>query len=178
MRIKRSVFVLSVCLLFICSCAAQKPIPPEWVYGPEEITLTLRNDGQLNLLDGMPHTLLLCAYQLKDPNTFNQLSEDIDGLRKLLECDLYDGSVASSKKIIAYPGQNQTFNLDRAEGARYVAIVAGYYLLEKERVVRVFDVPVVIDKKGFIKRTLTTRPAPLRLVITLGSKQIQMIEGN
>ena len=176
---KLCVFVLSVCFLFICSCAAQKPTPPEWVYGPEEITLTLQNDGQLNVMEGMPHTLLLCVYQLKDPNTFNQMSEDIRrDSATFLECELYDGSVASAKKIIAYPGQNQTFLLDRAEGAKYVAIVAGYYLLEKERVVRVFDIPVVIDKKGFFKRTLTTKPAPLKLVITLGSKQIQMVEGN
>ena len=68
--------------------------------------------------------------------------------------------------------------LDRAEGAKYVAIVAGYYLLVKERFVRVFDVPVVIDKKGFFKKTLTSKPAPLNLVVTLGPKQIQMVEGN
>jgi len=170
--------VVLICVLSIVACAAQKPTPPQWAYGPEEISLLLRNDGQLNLMEGMPHTLLLCAYQLKDPNTFNQMSEETQGLQELLECELYDGSVASARKIIAYPGQDQTFVLDRAEGAKYVAIVAGYYLLVKERVVRVFDVPVVIDKKGFFKKTLTSKPAPLNLVVTLGPKQIQMVEGN
>jgi len=178
LKMNIKIIVVWVCFLSICSCAAQKPAPPEWVYGPEEITVLLRNDGQLNVLEGMPHTLLLCAYQLKDPNTFTQLSDEIQGLQELLECDLFDESVASSKKIIAYPGQDQTFILDRAEGAKYVGIVAGYYLLKKDRVVRVYDIPVVIEKEGFIKPTLTAKPAPLNLVITLGSKQIQMVEGN
>lgn len=172
------VVVVFLSILFICSCAAQKPPPPEWLPGPEEITLQLRNDGQLNMVDGTPHTLLLCVYQLKNTNTINQLSEDLEGLRNLLECDLFDGSVASSRKLIAYPGQNQTFVLDRAEGAKYVAIVAGYYLLKKERVVRIFDIPTFIEKKGFIKRTLTTKAAPLDLIINLGSMQIQIVEGN
>jgi len=170
--------VVSVGFLFIFSCAAKKPPPPEWAQGSEEITLELRNDGQLNLVDGMPHTLLLCIYQLRNQNSFNQLSQDLEGLRKLLECNLFDGSVASSKKLIAYPGQNQTFILDRAEGAKYVAIVAGYYQLKKERIVRMFDIPTVIEKKGIFKRTLTNKAAPLNLVIHLGPKQLQMVEGN
>jgi type VI secretion system VasD/TssJ family lipoprotein len=169
---------VAVCILFFISCAAKKPPPPEWPPGPEEITMELRNDGQLNLVDGMPHTLLLCVYQLNNQNSFNQLSADLEGLRTLLECNLFDGSVASSKKIIAYPGQNQTFVLDRAEGAKYVAVVAGYYQLEKERVVRMFDIPTVIEKKGIIKRTVTHKAAPLSLVIHLGSMQLHMVEGN
>ena len=178
MKQKLCLVVVFMYVLAMFAFAAQKPAPPQWLNGPEEHSLLLRNDGRLNRMEGMPHTLLLCAYQLRDPNTFNQMSEDTTGLQELLECELFDGSVASSKKIIAYPGQDQTFVLDRAEGAKYVAVVAGYYLLVKERVVRVFDVPVVIHKKGFFKKTLTSKPAPLNLVITLGSKQIQMVEGN
>lgn len=166
-----------VCIFLFIACAAKKPPPVEWTPGPEEITIELKNDGQLNLVEGMPHTLLICVYQLNNQNSFNQMSVDQEGLRKLLECNLFDGSVASSKKIIAYPGQNQTFILDRAEGAKYVAVVAGYYQLVKERVVRIFDIPTVIDKKGIIKRSLTHKAAPLDMVIHLGAKQLQMVEG-
>ncbi len=166
-----------VFIVFFVSCAARKPPPPEWPPGPKEITIEFRNDGLLNVVDGMSHTLLICIYQLNNQNSFNRLSADREGLRKLLEGNLFDGSVVSSKKVIAYPGLNQTFILDRAEGAKYVAVVAGYYQLEKERVVRKFDIPTVIKNKGIWKPIVTNKAAPLNLVINLGPLQINMVEG-
>jgi hypothetical protein len=71
---------------------------------------------------GEAHTLLLCAYQLSDPNTFNQLSNDEDGLYSLLECSLFGNGAAAAKRMIIQPGQDINMTLDRAEGARYVAV--------------------------------------------------------
>jgi len=62
--------------------------------------------------------------------------------------------------------------LDRAEGARYVAVAAGYYLLEKERMVRLYEIPVVIEKKGFIKRSKTQKLGILEIDLRLGPEQI------
>jgi len=90
-----------------------------------------------------------------------------------LECGLFDSSVAGSERLIIHPGQDLTFRLNRAEGARYIAIVAGYYSLYKERIIRLFDIPVIIEKKGWIKRTKILKPGPLNIELTLGPKQIQ-----
>lgn len=164
---------LLLLIFFVYSCASQPVTPPEWRYEKEAIDLQVKADSQLNLYEGMPHTLLICVYQLKDPNAFNQLTEDDDGLYKLLECGRFDASVASSKRLIIHPGQDLTFTLDRAEGGKYVAIVAGYYLLQKEGMVRLFDVPVVVEKKGWIKRTKIAKPGPLSIEVTLGPQGIQ-----
>lgn len=168
-----------VCLLWLiflfCSCASQ-PVPsPDWIYEEEAIKLHLKADHQLNLSGGMPHTLLLCVYQLRDPNIFNQFAEDEDGLYKLLECSLFDPSVAGCKSLIIHPGQTLDIALNRAEGAKYMAFVAGYYLLHKERIVRLFDIPVISETKGCITRTKISKPGPLNLDITLGPQQIQKI---
>jgi len=120
----------------IYACASQPLLPPQWQYEKEAIKLHIKADPKLNLEEGTPHTLLVCVYQLKDPNAFNQLAGDDDGLYKLLECGLFDAAVATSKRLIARPGQDITLALDRAEGAKYLAVVAGYFTLQKDRMIR------------------------------------------
>lgn len=173
MKKKLERLCLLLIILFVCSCASQPVAPPEWRYEKEAIDIHVKADSQLNLYEGMPHTLLVCAYQLRDPNAFNQLTEDDEGLYDLLECSRFDASVASSKRLIIHPGQDLTFALDRAEGGKYVAIVAGYYLLQKEGMARLFDVPVVVKKKGWIKRTKIAKPGPLSIELTLGPQGIK-----
>lgn len=161
----------------IYACASLPLLPPQWQYEKEAITLHLKADAELNLEEGTPHTLLVCVYQLKDPNAFNQLAGDYDGLYKLLECGLFDTAVAASKRIIARPGQDMDFVFDRAEGAKYVAVVAGYYLLHKDRMIRLFDIPVITEKKGFFSRKKIQKPGPLNIELTLGPRQILTVEG-
>ncbi len=159
------------------SCASQPLPPPQWQYEKDAIKLDLKADPKLNLEEGTPHTLLVCVYQLKDPNAFNQLAGDNDGIYKLLECNLFDASVATAKRIIVRPGQDSALVLDRAEGAKYVAAVAGYYTLQKDRMIRLFKIPVVAEKKGFIKQKKNQKPGPLNIELTLGPQQILSVEG-
>ena len=170
-------YAQTLCLLLLIflvySCASQPPFPPEWRYEKEAIKIRLRADALLNLYDGLPHTLHVCVYQLKDPNAFNQLSEDEEGLYKLLECAGFDGSVISHKELSIQPGQDATFVVDRAEGAKYVALVAGYYILRKDSMVRLFDVPVIVKKKGFLSRTKVCKAATLSIDLGLGPQRIK-----
>jgi type VI secretion system VasD/TssJ family lipoprotein len=160
-------------LLLLGACASQPLPPPEWTYEKDAIEVHLKSDPKLNLDEGLPHTLLVCLYQLKDPNAFNQLSDDTDGIYKLLECGLFDAAVATAKRIIVRPGKDMRVTLDRAAGAQYVAVVAGYYVLEKARMVRLYDIPVVVEKKGFIKRTKIVKASQLKVEIELGPFQIK-----
>lgn len=164
-----------VCLavLLLTACASQ-PLPaPDWTYQKDAITIHLMADSKLNYDDGVPHTLLVCIYQLKDPNAFNQLSEDTDGIYKLLECGLFDSGVATAKRAIMNPGQDIKMVLDRAEDAKYVAIVAGYYVLQKDRMIRLFDIPVEVESSGFIKKTKVQKPGNMNIELHLGPSQIK-----
>lgn len=168
-------FVTIISIIY--SCASQPLPPPQWEYEKDAVKIHLKADPKLNLEEGTPHTLLVCVYQLKDPNAFNQLSGDNDGIYKLLECKLFDASVATAKRIIARPGQDISLVLDRAEGAKYVAAVAGYYILQKDRMIRLFKIPVVVEKKGFIKRKKTKKPGSMNIELKLGPQQILSVEG-
>lgn len=169
----RTVALVCMVVLWLAACAAQ-PLPPtEWSYAKDAIQIHVKADAKLNLDAGVHHTLVLCVYQLRDPNTFNQLSDDPAGIYKLLECGLFDAGVATAKRLIIHPGQDMNVNLDRAEGAKYVAVVAGYYKLQKERMIRLYDIPVVIEEKGIIKRTKMAKPGPLTITLELGPEQIK-----
>lgn len=164
--------IISLFLAFgLCSCASQPLAPPELVYEENAVKIHVKADPQLNLSAGRPHTLLVCVYQLRDPNAFNQFTGDQDGLYQLLECKPFDASVAASKKLFVQPGTEMTFNLDRGQGVRYVGVVAGYYLLEKDKMVRLYDIPVVIEKKGF-SGTKKQKLDILEINLNLGPQQI------
>ena len=170
--------LLTVIFFAICACAAQPLPPPEWKFEKGAITLHVFADDQLNLNEGTPHTLLLCIYQLKDPNEFNHLAGYREGLYQLLECDHYDSTVATASRIIAHPGQDRHFVFDRAEGAKYLAVVAGYYTIQKEHILRLTDIPVIVEKYGFLWRKKTQKPEPVNIELTLGPKHILTFKGN
>jgi type VI secretion system VasD/TssJ family lipoprotein len=164
---------LGIIVTLLVACASQ-PLPaPEWIYEKDAIEVYLRADPRLNLDEGVPHTLLVCLYQLKDPNAFNQLLDDPDGIYTLLECGLFDPSAATVKQIIVRPGRDMNLKLDRAAGAKYVAVAAGYYILEKERMARLYKIPVIVEKKGFFRWTKLSRPGLLKIEIDLGPSQIK-----
>ncbi|MHB1013474.1 MAG: type VI secretion system lipoprotein TssJ [Desulfobacteria bacterium] len=111
-------------------------------YEKDAISLHLKGDPRLNLFEKKPHTLLVCVYQLRDPNALNQILQDAEDVSKLLECARFDPSIVNTKKFIVQPGKEISEALDRAEGARYIGIVAGYYNLDKQRASRILPVPV------------------------------------
>ncbi|MFH0730422.1 MAG: type VI secretion system lipoprotein TssJ [Pseudomonadota bacterium] len=165
--------------LMILSCVTTPPIlPTEWRYEKEAIRLTLDADPQLNLYNDIAHTLQLCVYQLKDPNGFNQLTETEEGLYKLLEGSLFDASVANFKRLNMSPAQSMPFIMDRAEGAKYIGIAAGYATIQKDRITRLIAIPVVIVEEGSgFKKQRVSKPEIINLKLRLGSQQIESGKG-
>jgi type VI secretion system VasD/TssJ family lipoprotein len=157
---------LSFIIIMIVSCAGISRAP-EYTYEKEAIVLKLRSDPQLNLYRNSPHTLLLCLYQFRDPNVFNQLLDEKDGLQKLLECSRFDPSVTSAKSFVVLPNGEKTEKIDRVEGTKYVGLIAGYYNLQKENVT--YFVPVPVSSFG-------SKPKALNINLYLGPQGIKEAE--
>jgi type VI secretion system VasD/TssJ family lipoprotein len=170
------VIPLLLALLFVFSCAEKPILPPQYSFGKAAIHLDIKAEPQLNTFEGSPHTLLLCIYQLTDPNAFNQLTGDEDGLYKLLECTAFDPSVTNIRRLIVRPAQATTIVLDRAEGTKYLGLVAGYSVIQKNNMIRLIKIPIVVEKQGYISQTRIAKPGPLNLEIQLGPKQIGEIK--
>jgi len=156
--------VLSM-LLFLASCMAASS---GWRYEEKAINLSFEAEGMLNVRGGVPHPLAICVYQLGEPGAFKDLAQSADGLYRLLECTAFDASVVDAKRVIVNPGKGRKVSLDRAEGARFVGIVAGYYTIDKGRMVRFFSIPW--QTAGVSSGVQA--PLPLNVTIRLGAKGI------
>jgi len=153
--------VLTVTMFVACAGA------PQYMYEKEAITLNLKSDPQLNLYRNSPHTLMVCLYQFRDPNMYNQLMDERDGLQKLLECNRFDASVTSAKSFVMSPNKQKTEKIDRVEGTKYVVLVAGYYNLVKENVTYFLPVPV---------SSFSSKPKVMNIDLYLGAQGIKKAE--
>lgn len=165
---KKCIPVLFILCAFLFSCASA---PTQWGYEKDAVILHIKADPKLNYKDKKAHALMLCVYQLMSPNAFNQLTGSREGRYQLLECSVFDpASVAAAKQVVVNPGKNMDIKLDRAEGVKYVALVAGYYAsIDKDRITALYKVPEV--SKGFFSRG--TKPGKLEETVVLGSVKIQ-----
>ena len=144
------VVIIVFCLL-ITSCGDKEPKPePKWDYKPKSIKISINADNMLNEFQGTSHALQLVFYQCDNINKFVELSEYRDGLKKLLKAQNFDPSVQAIKKIFVDPGEKNILILDRAEKAKFVGIVAGYFDLVPGRATCFFEIPHKIEKKGII----------------------------
>ena len=171
MPVIRILFSLSMAsLLFACSSAPLVKQPPEWNYEKAAISVHFVSDPQLNLFQMQAHSLIICLYQLRDPNGFSQLVDEKDGLPKLLDCSRFDPSVTYAKRLVVQPNQDATELLDRTEGAKFVGIVAGYYVLQKDSATRSYAIPVTELAKGSAP---VQKPGKLGIDLHLGPQGIR-----
>jgi type VI secretion system VasD/TssJ family lipoprotein len=150
---------------------SQKVEEQQWQ--KEGILLHIVSDSQLNLYQGNHHTLLICVYQLKDPNTFNNMTEDSAGISKLLECDRSELNAVSSKKLVLQPEREISEFLDKAEGAKYIGVVAGYYQLRKENASRLLRVPSSEEMRAAKGRSKQRSSPVIQVNLYMGPQEIR-----
>jgi predicted component of type VI protein secretion system len=92
-------------------------------------------------------------------------------LPKLLDCNRFDPSVSYARRLVVQPNQEMTESVDRAEGAKFVGVVAGYYTLQKAESIRSYAIPV---KEHTEHATLVQTPAKLHIDLYLGPHGIRL----
>ncbi|MBR9981935.1 MAG: type VI secretion lipoprotein TssJ [Desulfatitalea sp.] len=167
-------FLIVFVILLSGSGCAPVIIKPHWGFEKEAVRIHVRADHRLNMYNGRAHTLYICIYQLKTPNGLDQLAQDQDGIRQLLECRLFDDSVAVASSKVIHAGEHLTMIMDRAEKARHLAIVAGYSAgLIGDRVVRRHAFQSGKHKEGYFKKEYRCLPCELNVELMLGPYQIE-----
>jgi predicted component of type VI protein secretion system len=145
----------------------------KWDLAPAAIQIHLESDPDLNEFDGRRHTLLLAVCQTPDPNFFLVQLSNQSAIGRLLETGQGVPTMLSGfNRFVISPGQKDTLGMDRAQGAQYVGIVAGYYDLDPQGAARLFAFPAVMHKKGFFSKKYTAVPQPIKIDLKLGAKEI------
>jgi len=170
--------ILILLLLFGLSSCGWKRDPnwrlkghrPDWIPEDEAIQLLVKADPQLNRFDDLPHTLYVCVYQLKDINALRQYTSNDEMIYDLLgnNCGFKDG-VIISRPLTIRPGSENIYSINRAEGTKYIVVIAGYSKLRKEGAVREKEIPVLVKKSLFSARA---KPGRLTLEIYFGPESI------
>ena len=188
MRVKSLLFIIIV-VISVTGCGGkQKPVNPttvttpasspdqiKWTYQINAISFKLGVDKNLNEYDGAPHTLLLCFYQLSKLNKFNELAGTSTGMEKLFNCTSFDPTVTDVQREFVQPGRNATIVMDRAEGTKFVGVVAGYYNLEG-KASRTWQIPMDVSETGMLWWGDTWyAPAKLDGMIILGPHELQKV---
>lgn len=139
---KHWIFPLFVALFFLVGCSSsdkQPEVPtkkakaesPEdvlWPFAEKAVTIRYRTDKDLNFYETLPHSLVLCVYQIQDKaQKFVELAKTPEGIATLLSAENYGDEVKSVDRFFLQPLEKGVYLLDRAEGANKIAIVAGYY---------------------------------------------------
>lgn len=144
----------------------------------EALTLDCYASPRLNFSSGEPHALTLVVYHLSDRAAFDQLARHEEGLRKLLEADFFDASVAGVRKHTVQPGTQARILENRYEGGRYVALVAGYASLRARTSAYVTEYRLyqwhTEGESIFSRDRVMYSPYPLRLRAVLDEDEMRV----
>jgi len=187
------IITLLILTVLLASCATEPTElvieEQEWVYEIRAINLVARASSDLNSVRGRPHSLALGIFQMNDPNTFRGLSVSQTGAVELLQKGQIDESIVNFQQITIRPGEQKKVSINRAQTAKYIGVIAGYFKLNPKTDVQIFPIPLRPIKRGMVESALAFAalitdeskaiPGKLNVFVDLGrtgSKQIISVE--
>lgn len=163
-------------MLYRWDGSASKPSNVQFVESPGALTVKYRASEGLNSLDGKAHALQLVMYHLSDRAALDQLAGHEEGMRKLLEGERFDASVKRVRTHFVQPGAKGELLLDRPEGGRFVAIVAGFACPEAETSLYVTEYGIgrweTPGSTVWARNKFMFNPLPLEISVSLGRKEM------
>ena len=176
---KTCLLVAMTLAAMLCGCSSQPPAQDsprkqaiaavKWDYEKDAISIEINADEQLNQFENEAHTLLLGVYQMADPAAFYKLSADSTAMSTSLENGTAGDGFINLTRFVVTPGGKAIVTLDRAQKAKYVGLIAGYFEIDAPRAARLFEIPLSVDSKGLFTTTYSAAPAKLALRLKLGS---------
>jgi len=185
-------FCLAGLLLLVTACSSNPELSVEeekWTYEVRAINLILKAMTDVNSVSGRPHSIVVGLFQMSDPNTFSGLTVTREGSVELLQKGKIDETIVDFRLLTMRPGEQKKVSVSRAEAARYIGIIAGYFKLNPRTDVKIFPIPVREIERGLVEKSLAATsmisdqakavPGKLNIIVDLGrigSRQIVAIE--
>lgn len=143
---------------------SEDPAKVTWNMQPRGLVYHLEAAPTLNMDKEYPLGLTICVYQLADSNKFQALAASAEGLDQLLDCKMDAAGAQSARQYQLQPNDKRSITADRAEGARMLAVVAGYAHEKPDLSTAIFPYPVEKGSQGFFRTTVYSA-APLEAII-------------
>lgn len=159
---------------------ASTPQDITWTFEKNAISLHIESTENLNTVNNEAHTVSLCIYQSPDSNTLQALAQSEEGIKELLQCKSIPPDRLQATQLYIQPQTTQDIKMDRAENAKFIAVVAGFNQLSSQNCFAIFPFPVHTEtkRKMLIKKETFYYPAKLeaRIDLTTDSVQLQGVE--
>lgn len=160
--------------------ASSKPGEVRFVASHNALGMHIDASRRLNAVGGVPTAMVLVVYHLRDRLALDQLAQTEQGMRKLLEGEMFDPSVVAVREFFIQPGLHNKLELDRAEGGQYVAVVAGYNRPDARTSLHVASYNIGVSKKKAENKLMRDidifSPMPMDLFVELGEGSMLVAE--
>ncbi|WP_302476224.1 type VI secretion system lipoprotein TssJ [Pandoraea iniqua] len=143
-----------------------------WSYEQRAIEVSIHADDRLNLADGQAHGLFIRIVQMADPSVFVSHISHPDAIAQLLTRMTLPTGFVAMDSIYVQPGEQRRLSFARAEGAKYVGVVAGYADLTRHDLMRLFRIGVAVKRSGWLVKSRSASPAVLVIDLQLGAQGI------
>ena len=143
-----------------------------WDFAKDAVMVEVAAEPNLNQYAGESHTLLLGVYQMADPAPFYKTLADPEALAQSLSSEKGGDAYVQFTRYVVAPGQHSILILDRAQKAKYIGLVAGYYKLSGATSARLFQIPLSVSSDGWISTTWSAEPMTLAVRMDFGADGI------
>ncbi|WP_112220235.1 type VI secretion lipoprotein TssJ [Legionella quinlivanii] len=185
MSVFKKIWLLSVVLLTACTMGGNTKQPQlADSYQDNAILMRIEASKDLNLYNDQKHTLKLVIIQVEKVEDVQKQLMSSDSIAKLL--DSADDSEDSKNKagdkqvymhtLFITPGSKKVYTFPRLAGARRIIVVAGYYDLVPNQVVRVFEIPVFENWKPVTFWEMNRKMGRIAICLMLGAKGINFTD--
>ena len=188
MNVRTSALGLVLLLLVACSspppgdvvyppAPASSPDKVVWYNLPGGLSVTIEASPDVNFANGQAHAVNICVMQTQVKDPLVNLASSSQGIVDLLQCKTKAPDIISADAYSLQPGEEKFVTADRKEGARFVAVVAGYDELAPEKSFAIVPFPLAQDsqRSGFLftSKEYTYAAAPMDLYIQLGNTAME-----
>jgi type VI secretion system VasD/TssJ family lipoprotein len=144
----------------------------QWNYASAALTLKVSTDAALNNYDGEAHSVVLAVVQSSEAGPFYQLLDTPEQAARVLQGGRPPSGLQQVTRYALEPGRKASIRLDRAQGARFLGVIAAFYDVPLAKTARLFNLPVDVGSSGIMVHTYKATPAPAELTLQLGASDI------
>ncbi|MGV3344536.1 type VI secretion lipoprotein TssJ [Enterobacteriaceae bacterium LUAb1] len=145
-------------------------------YADDAITLTINTTADLNSYHHQPNSCSLFVIQAEERTILDNLIADTTILQGLFNGEQRASGVLQVNQFTLMPGQQYFSTLPRADRAKYIALIAGYYPSPGPDYSFVISLPIKLSRQGFIFPDYSAAYEPLNITLKLGRLNVLQAE--
>ena len=120
----------------------------------------------------MANSCAILVIQSKNSTSLEPLLNNPVQMKALFNGAGAEGDILQIDRYTSMPGQRNILHIDRAENAKNITLVAGYYPFPEDKHIARFTIPITLSKSGFWNREWVAKLAPLNAKVILGRMSI------